>query len=125
MAPPSAPAKSQYHHYIPRFILRNFAHPFKPAEIPSKGSANRGRRNRKNGYQPGEPMLHAINLIGATAEHIETPVSRTFALVDMYRDLEDAINQHYLEEQLSRLEARAGQIIHKIRKAFEAGEREV
>ena len=43
----------------------------------------------------------------------------------MYRDLEDAINQHYLEEQLSRLEARTGQIIHKIRQAFEAGEREV
>jgi hypothetical protein len=70
-------------------------------------------------------MLHAINLTGATAELIETPVSRTFGLVDMYRDLEGAANQHYLEEQLSRLESRTGQIIHKIRKAFEAGEREV
>jgi len=70
-------------------------------------------------------MLHAINLTGATAELIETPVSRTFGLVDMYRDLEDATNQHYLEEQLSRLESRTGQIIQKIRKAFEAGEREV
>src|ERR1700722_4029082 len=125
MASPSAPAKSQYHHYIPRFILPNFAHPFKPAEIPPKGSAKRGKRSRKNGYHPGEPMLHAINLTGATAELIETAGSGAFEPGDMYRDLEGAANQHYLEEQLSRLESRTGQIIHKIRKAFEAGEREV
>ena len=70
-------------------------------------------------------MLHAINLAGATAELTETPVSRTFGLTDMYRDFADATNQHYLEEQLSRLESRAGETISKIRKAFEAGEREI
>jgi hypothetical protein len=125
MAPPSTPAESQYHHFIPRFILRNFAHPFKPPDIPPKGSAKRGKRSRKGGHYPNEPMLYAINLAGATAELTETPVSRTFGLVDMYRDLKGATNQHYLEEQLSRLESRAGQVIHKIRNAFEAREREV
>jgi hypothetical protein len=70
-------------------------------------------------------MLHTINLAGATAELTETPVSRTFGLTDMYRDFADATNQHYLEEQLSRLESRAGETISKIRKAFEAGERDI
>jgi hypothetical protein len=125
MASPPTPVKSQYHHFIPRFILRNFAHPFKPPNDPPEGSAKRSKRKRKDGYRPGEQMLHTINLAGATAELIETPVSRTFGLTDMYRDFADATNQHYLEEQLSRLESRAGEIISKIRKAFEAGEREV
>jgi len=70
-------------------------------------------------------MLHAINLADDTAELIETPVSRTFGLTDMYRDFTDATNQHSLEEQLSRLESRAGRIINTIRKTFEKGEREV
>jgi len=41
----------------------------------------------------------------------------------MYRDFADATNQHYLEEQLSKLESRAAGIISKIRKAFEAQEK--
>ena len=70
-------------------------------------------------------MLHTINLAGETGEIDETPVSRTFGLKDMYRDFAEASNQHYLEEQLSRLESSAGRIISKILKAFEAGETEV
>src|SRR2546421_2028261 len=125
MAPPSNPTGSQYHHYIPRFILRNFAHPFNPPNVPRKRSAKRGKRIQKDGYHLGEPMLHAIDLTGDTAEVIETPVSHTFGQVDMYRDFENATNQHYIEEQLSRLESRASRIINKIRTAFEAGERDV
>ena len=126
MASPSVPANSQYHHFISRFILRNFAHPFKPANDSQNGSAKRSRRRRKDGYHPGEPMLHAINLADDTADLIvETPVSRTFGLTDMYRDFTDATNQHSLEEQLSRLESRAGRIINTIRKTFEKGKREV
>lgn len=55
----------------------------------------------------------------------ETSVGRTFGLTDMYRDFADATNQHYLEEQLSKLESRAAGIISKIRKAFEAQEGDV
>ena len=70
-------------------------------------------------------MLHAINLAEDSADLIETPVSRTFGLTDMYRDFTDATNQHSLEEQLSRLESQAGRIINKIRETFAKGKREV
>lgn len=70
-------------------------------------------------------MLHAINLAGAAAEVTETSVSRTFGFIDMYRDFANASNQHHLEEQLSRLESRAGEVVSKIRKAFDAGNQEV
>ncbi|KAH0538534.1 hypothetical protein FGG08_004867 [Glutinoglossum americanum] len=116
--------KSQYHHFIPRFILRNFSHPFKPPN-PPKGSANRGKRKQKHGHHAGEPMLYSINLANDTAEVIETPVSKTFGLTDMYRDFAHDSNQHHIEEQLSRLECRAGEIVSKIRKAFDAGQTEI
>jgi hypothetical protein len=68
-------------------------------------------------------MLYTLDLSTPKAAIMETAVGRTFGLTDMYRDFADASNQHYLEEQLSKLESRAGAIISKIRKAFEAQER--
>lgn len=124
-ASPSALAKSQYHHFIPRFILRNFAHPYKPPDNLPNVSAKHRKQKRKDGCHLGEPMLHAINLTEAAADFIETPVSRTFGMTDMYRDFTHATNQHYLEEQLSRLESCAGTVISTIRRAFEEGKREV
>lgn len=112
-------ASSQFHHFIPRFILRNFAHPFDPSN-GSKDSTKR-RKKHKKGYYPGVPMLYTINLTGTTAELLEAPVSHSFGLTDMYRDSADAINQHSLEQQLSRLESRAATIIAKIRKEHQAG----
>lgn len=66
-------------------------------------------------------MLYTINLTGTTAKVLEAPVSHSFGLTDMYRDLAAATNQHSLEQQLSRLESRAATVIVKIRKDHEAG----
>jgi hypothetical protein len=117
--------KSQYHHFIPRFILRNFTHPYQPPDGPSKGTTTRNRRRKRGKYQPDEPMLYTLDLSTPKATIMETAVGRTFGLTDMYRDFADATNQHYLEEQLSKLESRAAGIISKIRKAFEAQERDL
>lgn len=125
MASSSTTTKSQYHHFVPRFILRNFAHPFQPSSDPVKESPKRNRRKRKSGYYPGDAMLNTINLAGTTAEVIETPVSKTLGMTDMYRDFADATNQYHLEEKLSKLESHAGRIISTIRKAFEAGDQDV
>lgn len=69
----AVPESSQYHHYIPRFILKNFAHPF-----DSKGS----KRNRKKGPRQGDAMLNIIDLEG-NGEIIEASVSKSFGLTDM------------------------------------------
>jgi hypothetical protein len=70
-------------------------------------------------------MLYSLDLSTPKAAITETTVERTFGLTDMYRDIAHATNQQYLEEQLSKLESRAGEIISKIRKAFKAQERHV
>lgn len=70
-------------------------------------------------------MLYGINLAGDEAEITETSVARTFGIMDMYRDFRKSTKQHEVEEQLSVLESRAGEIISTIRKAFEAGKPDV
>lgn len=123
--------RSQYHHFVPRFILKNFAHPFRPPDEavsgPFKDSRRRNRRRKKkNGVYPDEPMLNIANFDGDTASVVEMPIAKTLGMTDMYRDVrEGAKNQHHLEEKLSKLESQAGMVISKIRKSFEAGEREV
>jgi Protein of unknown function (DUF4238) len=118
------PQKSQYHHFIPRFILRNFAHPYQPPNNPQSSTRQR-RRKDKNGYRPGEPMLHVIKLAENAVDAVETSVFKTFGITDMYRDFADASNQHRLEEKLSKLESQAASIVIEIRKAFEAGQQDV
>ena len=112
---------SQYHHYIPRFILKTFARPLDPAEIPKGVKKRRG----KDGLYSGPSVLHSINLDGPAPWIRETSVARTFGLVDMYRDFEAAANQHDLERRLSTLESCAGHIIAEIRKCYEEGKQEI
>ena len=108
--------KSQYHHFIPRFILRNFAHTPKKSPKQRKG---------KGSHRSTEPMLYTIDLSKPTVEVKETSVARTFGLVNMYCDSEHASNPMYLEEELSKLESRASKVIFKIKEQFEAKKQEV
>jgi hypothetical protein len=128
MAESSAAAqeKPQYHHYIPRFILRNYSHPSEPT-TGSRNSKNRGnkRGKRKNEPRTGEPMLYGLDLSGEEPTITETTVAKTFGMPDMYRDLGASKKQHQVEEQLSVLECRAGEIISTIRKTFDAGKDDV
>ena len=70
-------------------------------------------------------MLYGINLAGEEVEITETTVAKTFGMMDMYRDFGKSTKQHEVEEQLSVLESRAGEIISTIRKAFETGKPDV
>ena len=125
MSTASSPPKPQYHHFVPRFILRNFAHPFQPPSESSKGHGKRNRGKKKHGHRPGELMLNIIKLSEATADIIESPVAKTLGMTDMYRDLRDGADQNHIEVKFSKLESRAATVINKMRKAFEAGEERV
>lgn len=117
--------KSQYHHFIPRFILRNFVHPPNPSKAFLKQSPKTTKHWKKGGRNYNEPMIYAVDLSKPTAEIVERPVSRTFGMTDMYRDFANSSNQHYLEEELSKLESRAAETVSRIRKHFEEGKTEV
>ncbi|RAH68347.1 DUF4238 domain-containing protein [Aspergillus aculeatinus CBS 121060] len=100
----------QKHHFIPRFILRQFA----PREQPPAGpAASPSAASRCRDF-----LVNKVDLqIPALTQR---PVSTEFALVDMYRDPGFDENPNHLEEKLSRVEGRASEIIDKARRTFAA-----
>jgi len=128
----SKPARSQYHHFIPRFILRNYAETSASASVnASRGRGRRGGRGKRPSGQRQQQqqndrdgMIKLVNL--KTMELEESPLSRAFGLQDMYRDFDRSNpDQHRIEQKLSALESKAGKIISDARKAFESNKGEV
>jgi hypothetical protein len=118
MAPSSAPKPdSRYHHFVPQFILRNFSHPYQPASTGKKC------RKSKSGLYPGDEAVNGIDLSSPNVKIVETKVSRTFGIQDMYIDAGHATNKQHIEEMFSKLENDAAVVISKIRKTFEGGEK--
>lgn len=113
-------SETQFHHYIPQFILKNFSHRFQPSSSSPKSASARKKRHKRNRINPGDPVLHVINLNNETPQRCESSVKRTFGLMDMYRDVSNASDQNIIEKELSKLESRVSRIIAEIKKAFES-----
>ncbi|CZR61549.1 uncharacterized protein PAC_11446 [Phialocephala subalpina] len=94
----SEPA-SRYHHYVPQFILRNFAHAYRP-----KGKLD---RDPNPGINRGEKVVHGINLANAKAEFTESKVAKTFGVQDLFLDVRHPSNQQHVEEMFGKLEENA------------------
>lgn len=116
--------RSQYHHFVPRFILRNFKSEEKPANAPAgshpvQGAGwGRGRgRGRRRGYNPKDGEITHLNLKNMQIE--SHSLSRLFGLVDMYKvDVLGAADSYHLEQKLSQLEGEAANLIRKARDTF-------
>ena len=122
MAEPSPPTRSpqtsQYHHFIPRFLLRNFAVFKNPGKIIPKTS----KKTKNRAPKPQKLMI--LDLKPGKFE--QRDVSDTFGVLDMYRDFEESgPDQHKLEKELSVLESAAGEIMTRVIKTFEAGKKEM
>ena len=118
MAPPRGrpklPQGSQYHHFIPRFLLRNFAsfkHPGKVAPKTSKGKSKAAAKPKK---------LSILDL--KAGDFKQGDVDDTFGIVDLYRDF-DKIDRdkQKLERELSALEDAASKILRSVKDKYEAG----
>lgn len=104
----------QYHHFIPRFLLRNFAVFKNPGNI--KPRTGRG----KKATAPVPSRLNTLDF--AAGALIQEDVARTFGFVDMYRDINASASDPYdLEKRLSRLENDAARIIADIKRAHDSG----
>ena len=109
--------ESQYHHFIPRFLLRNFAVFKNPGKITPKTSRNKKRR------APAPTRLNLLNLETGALEQAD--VAHTFGFVDLYRDFDASEpEQHDLEKRLSRLEGDASGILRKAKRMQEEGKHE-
>ncbi|KAL3455898.1 hypothetical protein BJX64DRAFT_271579 [Aspergillus heterothallicus] len=106
-----ATTNEQKHHFIPRFILRQFA----SADQPPAGPAGAPSKKKKRSYRR-DFLVNKIDLEKSTLT--QRPVSTEFALVDMYRDPGFDENPYHLEEKLAHLESKASEIITKAAASF-------
>ena len=110
---------SQYHHFIPRLLLRNFAAFKHPGHIVPKTS-----KKKPKSRAPKPQKLTILDLKSGAIR--QGDVGDTFGIVDMYREFDEADrDQHKLEKELSVLESAAGEIIARVKKTYEAGKEEV
>ena len=71
----------------------------------------------------GDKVLNVVDLTSVEPQPREAPVSRWFGQGNMYGDATSVIkSQKSVEQELSRLESRTAEIIHKVKKAHEIGE---
>jgi len=116
--------KPEYQHFIPQFILKNFAHKY----TGSKGSKG-GKKNNKNKKKKakdqdtlhfGEPVVNNVDLRAVPFVIEEAKVKRVLGRYDMYQDkAQQGPHQREIESLLGKLESQVGIIFRKIIKAFE------
>lgn len=97
-------------HFIPRFILRQYAPREHLSAAPlSYQSGKKGKRVHQK-----QQREHLINKLDLTLSSLtQSPISTEYALVDMYRDPGFDENPNHLEKKLSGLESRASEIIRR------------
>lgn len=107
--------RPQMQHFIPRFILRQFAPTDQPPASPStyQGEKNGKRKNRKTRR---DFLLNKLDL--SQSALTQRPVSTEYALADMYRDPGFDENPNHLERKLGDLEGQASNILHRACDAF-------
>ncbi|PTB44947.1 hypothetical protein M441DRAFT_302523 [Trichoderma asperellum CBS 433.97] len=120
---PSMDTKPEYQHYIPQFLLRNFAHQYAP---PGKSKAGKsGKRNRKKKMYPGDPVVNSLSLTDPFSLE-ECLVKRVCGLENMYENPEKPVNvRPRLEKQFGEFEGRASRIYRQIINAYKNGNQHV
>jgi len=111
--------RPEYQHFVPQFLLRNFAHPYKP-----KGGKKRGKRKDENGIYNNELVVHNLDFTADPPILCEKPVKRIFGQMNMYEDTSRPSTQRrHIEEKFGKLESQASTIFSKITKGFDSATR--
>ncbi|KAI1815278.1 hypothetical protein GGS20DRAFT_584639 [Poronia punctata] len=109
----------EYQHFIPQFMLRNFAHKY---DRKTDG-AKRRRGGNKNNKHPGEHVVNNVNLEVEPFAIEETKVKRILGRYDMYQDTSlSGPQQREVESLLGKLESQVSPIFRRIIKTSEKGE---
>jgi hypothetical protein len=127
LSPHPKPPTPQFHHYVPRFLLRRWvtvttvktrcAH-----VVLCRRSSFSSSRGKKKPQILQHECMNSYDIATDTLTMGGTPIDTTFGIVNMYRDEDHATDVDHIEKAFSRLESEAARIIHKIEKAIEKGE---
>jgi Protein of unknown function (DUF4238) len=93
-------ASSQYHHFVPQFLLKNFAHPYVPQKAGSPTYISRPNGEPGKKIYHGDLVVNCLNLSSETPEIMETSVKRVLGQMDMYRDTTRPYPEQYTIEKM-------------------------
>ncbi|RDB30909.1 hypothetical protein Hypma_004916 [Hypsizygus marmoreus] len=117
ISPSPIPLKDQYHHYIPRFVLRRY----QPEGAPQFASAKKRNQAIQQARKKGNE-LEKIYVYDFPSESFDTlPIAKTYGTQNLYRDVKDPEDANYLEEKFSTLENTAAEVINIVHKTIENG----
>lgn len=108
-------APSQYQHFVPQFLLRNFAHPPRNGGSSTSAALPNGRPGKKTSRR--DVVVNCLDMTSETPRIVQKPVKRTLGQVDMY--LGTAKRYQDVEKMLSQLESKASEVFRNIAKSFE------
>ncbi|KAI0156441.1 hypothetical protein GGR57DRAFT_82240 [Xylariaceae sp. FL1272] len=118
--PQGASLKPEYQHFVPQFILRNFAHKYKERNGRSKGGKKGDKLFR------GQMVVNNVNLTATPICIEETQVKRILGQYDMYQDTSQPVaQQREIESLFGQLESYISTICRKITKAYDDREAQV
>ncbi|KAK4109656.1 hypothetical protein N656DRAFT_782896 [Canariomyces notabilis] len=116
-------ANAQYHHYVPRFLLKNFSHPYKPDGGRHGKRKGAGKPRYEKGMFPNDPVVRNLDLLADPPVINEKPVGRILGQTNMYQDTSRPIEeQQHIELMLARLESQASMVFQKVIEHFEQKE---
>ncbi|KAG5980821.1 hypothetical protein E4U55_003575 [Claviceps digitariae] len=120
-----AAVPKQYQHYIPRFLLTNFSHPFKPSgkkgatPLASQDGPPQGKAKKKK--RRGKLVVNRVDMSSETALITETPVKSILGLVNVYEHTGiPQTEQNRIEQKFKDLESDASAIFRRILLVFTA-----
>ncbi|KAL5086468.1 hypothetical protein Trisim1_009038 [Trichoderma cf. simile WF8] len=114
---------TEYQHFIPQFILKNYSYPFKCPNAEQKGKKKCKCKHEKNKY-PGDPVVNCISLNPPPFQLESFSVKRIFGASNMYNDPAQTTSdkQRRIEAMFSKMESQASILFRRIVKTHEAGD---
>ncbi|VUC35477.1 unnamed protein product [Clonostachys rosea] len=115
--------KIEYQHFIPQFLIKNFAYPFKCPQAELSGKKKCKCRHEKGKY-PNDLVVNCVNLKTTPFSIDVQSVKRVFGSPGMYLDPSQPTTsqQRRIESMFSKLESQASSIFRRIVKSYEAGD---
>ncbi|KAH7075978.1 hypothetical protein BKA63DRAFT_512834 [Paraphoma chrysanthemicola] len=116
-----SPSPTQYHHYIPQFILRKFATDSTPEISPPSRKSKRRRPQQKK----SDKMVNVVDLGKQPPEITKMLVRRTFGLHNMYKDSLNSADQMHVEKKFGEIEQISSRIIARVADAHKTGKESI
>jgi hypothetical protein len=105
--------QDQYHHYIPRFLLRNFAINYYESIFVSNKKLFKEKKHKQNFMKKNKEEA-LLQIYDRKTGQLDTSlVAKTYGYTNMYKDL-DHENVMHVEEKFGKLEGRAAKTVKDI-----------